>query len=178
MAYTAWSVVYGEQPTAAKWNQLGANDAGFKDGTNIDNLAIVNRHIGNAAVMSKQAKLSIVGADGATVNPLPTTRTDVPSSSLTFNCDVASYLLMTVSSTLQNNVATNAYVLLFVDGVEQGRTVWSQGNGTGGLRFTAANTYRITLAAGSHTIKLQVLADTATSAVAYNPSWWGVLVAQ
>lgn len=32
MAYTAWSVVYGEQPTAAKWNQLGANDAGFKDG--------------------------------------------------------------------------------------------------------------------------------------------------
>lgn len=34
MAYTAWSVVYGEQPTAAKWNQLGANDAGFRDGTN------------------------------------------------------------------------------------------------------------------------------------------------
>lgn len=40
MAYTAWSVVYGEQPTAAKWNQLGANDAGFKDGTNIDAGAI------------------------------------------------------------------------------------------------------------------------------------------
>lgn len=45
MAYTAWSVVFGEQPTAAKWNQLGQNDAGFKDGTNIDNLAILNRHI-------------------------------------------------------------------------------------------------------------------------------------
>jgi hypothetical protein len=45
MAYTAWSVVYGEQPTAAKWNQLGANDAGFKDGTNIDSGAILNRHI-------------------------------------------------------------------------------------------------------------------------------------
>lgn len=40
MAYTAWSVVYGEQPTAAKWNQLGQNDAGFKDGSNIDPLAI------------------------------------------------------------------------------------------------------------------------------------------
>lgn len=40
MAYTAWSVVYGEQPTAAKWNQLGTNDAGFKDGTNIDAGAI------------------------------------------------------------------------------------------------------------------------------------------
>lgn len=45
MAYTAWSVVFGEQPTAAKWNQLGANDAGFKDGTNIDNNAILDRHI-------------------------------------------------------------------------------------------------------------------------------------
>lgn len=45
MSYTAWSVVFGEQPTAAKWNQLGQNDAGFKDGTNIDDSAILNRHI-------------------------------------------------------------------------------------------------------------------------------------
>lgn len=40
MAYVAWSVVFGEQPSAAKWNQLGTNDAGFKDGTNIDASAI------------------------------------------------------------------------------------------------------------------------------------------
>lgn len=50
MAYTAWSVVFGEQPTAAKWNQLGENDAGFKDGTNIDNLAILTRHIADSNV--------------------------------------------------------------------------------------------------------------------------------
>lgn len=29
MTYTAWSVVFGEQPSAAKWNQLGENDAHF-----------------------------------------------------------------------------------------------------------------------------------------------------
>lgn len=29
MAYTAWSVVFGEQPSAAKWNILGTNDAHF-----------------------------------------------------------------------------------------------------------------------------------------------------
>lgn len=40
MAYTAWSVVFGEQPSAAKWNILGTNDAGFKDGSNIDPSAI------------------------------------------------------------------------------------------------------------------------------------------
>lgn len=45
MAYTTWSVVFGEQPTAAKWNQLGQNDAGFKDGTNIDNAAIKKAHL-------------------------------------------------------------------------------------------------------------------------------------
>lgn len=29
MAYTSWSVVFGEQPSASKWNQLGTNDAHF-----------------------------------------------------------------------------------------------------------------------------------------------------
>lgn len=50
MAYTAWSVVFGEQPTAAKWNQLGTNDAGFKDGTNFDADIIKSKHIDWAAV--------------------------------------------------------------------------------------------------------------------------------
>lgn len=29
MAYASWSVVFGEQPSAAKWNILGTNDAFF-----------------------------------------------------------------------------------------------------------------------------------------------------
>lgn len=33
MAYSSWSVVFGEQPSAAKWNILGNNDASFNDGT-------------------------------------------------------------------------------------------------------------------------------------------------
>lgn len=40
MAYAAWSVVFGEQPSAAKWNILGANDASFNDGTGIAASAI------------------------------------------------------------------------------------------------------------------------------------------
>jgi hypothetical protein len=35
MAYSSWSVVFGEQPSTAKWNILGANDASFNDGTGI-----------------------------------------------------------------------------------------------------------------------------------------------
>ena len=33
MSYTSWSVIYGEQPSAAKWNILGTNDAEFDQRT-------------------------------------------------------------------------------------------------------------------------------------------------
>ncbi len=39
MAYASWSVVFGEQPSAAKWNILGTNDASFNDGTGIGALS-------------------------------------------------------------------------------------------------------------------------------------------
>jgi hypothetical protein len=35
MAYAVWSVVFGEQPSAAKWNILGTNDADFNTRTTI-----------------------------------------------------------------------------------------------------------------------------------------------
>lgn len=40
MAYASWSVVFGEQPSASKWNILGTNDASFNDGTGIAASAI------------------------------------------------------------------------------------------------------------------------------------------
>lgn len=40
MAYATWSVSFGEQPSAAKWNILGTNDASFNDGTGIGTNAI------------------------------------------------------------------------------------------------------------------------------------------
>lgn len=40
MSYQTWSVVYGEQPSATKWNILGQNDESFNDGTGIGNGAI------------------------------------------------------------------------------------------------------------------------------------------
>lgn len=35
MAYASWSVVFGEQPSAAKWNILGTNDAAFNAGAGV-----------------------------------------------------------------------------------------------------------------------------------------------
>lgn len=63
MAYTDWEVVAFEQPTAAKWNQLGENDAGFKDGTNFDDGIILERHIGDGEVTApKRSEVIKVGA--------------------------------------------------------------------------------------------------------------------
>lgn len=50
MAYVSWSVVFGEQPSAAKWNILGTNDASFNDGTGIADDAIIARHLADGIV--------------------------------------------------------------------------------------------------------------------------------
>lgn len=39
MAYASFSVIFGEQPSAAKWNILGTNDSSFNDGTGIASLS-------------------------------------------------------------------------------------------------------------------------------------------
>lgn len=54
MAYASWSVVFGEQPTAAKWNILGTNDASFNDGTGI----------GNDVITATKIDWATTGADG------------------------------------------------------------------------------------------------------------------
>lgn len=53
MSYQSWSVVFGEQPSAAKWNILGTNDASFNDGTGIASLAT------NVTAISNPYKFSV-----------------------------------------------------------------------------------------------------------------------
>lgn len=53
-AYNSWSVVFGEQPSAAKWNILGANDAAFNNGTGIGNL-----EVGGVTAVKNDYKFSV-----------------------------------------------------------------------------------------------------------------------
>lgn len=48
--YAAWSVIAGEQPTAAKWNILGSNDAAFNNGNGFEDGILIARHFANNAV--------------------------------------------------------------------------------------------------------------------------------
>lgn len=54
MAYQAWSVVFGEQPSAAKWNILGTNDASFNDGTGIGTNVLNDSTLKYGKVRSRQ----------------------------------------------------------------------------------------------------------------------------
>lgn len=58
MAYAAVVFTAGEQPTTAKWNQLGENDARLKDGTAIDSAAITNAKLADGAVTSRKSALT------------------------------------------------------------------------------------------------------------------------
>lgn len=87
MAYTAWSVVAFEQPTAAKWNQLGENDAGFKNATNIDDDAILSRHVNI---------IPTTDANGWRVTDLGTAK--IYSKRITFSQTISGAVVVTLSS--------------------------------------------------------------------------------
>lgn len=59
MAYVSWSVVFGEQPSAAKWNILGTNDASFNDGTGITSLGSPSKIVFSGAKVTKSTTQSI-----------------------------------------------------------------------------------------------------------------------
>ncbi len=50
MSYTPWSVAYAEQPSSAKWNELGANDAYFE--------AIHQDHLANGDLLGFASRTS------------------------------------------------------------------------------------------------------------------------
>lgn len=77
MAYNTVTFVAFEQPTAAKMNLLGENDAGFRDGTNISNDVILARHIdwastgANGGIWGEELQ-RVLGSGSSTTLTLPT----------------------------------------------------------------------------------------------------------
>ena len=70
MAYASWSVVFGEQPSTAKWNILGTNDASFANGTGIANIATNTTAISNPYKFSvyRNAAQNLSASVGTKIN--------------------------------------------------------------------------------------------------------------
>ena len=117
MSYTSWSVVFGEQPSASKWNILGTNDASFNDGTGIADNAILNRHLSSGIVTPNELDLdpadSFVFTDQTTTS---TTYADLATAqSVTVNIGANGLALVLWSGGIYN-VAAQKYIGVAVSG--------------------------------------------------------------
>lgn len=84
MAYTSWSVVFGEQPSATKWNILGSNDASFNDGTGIGDGVITPVKWSNPYCFSAYA------SSGTSISDNSPTKVDFATENYDLNNNFAS----------------------------------------------------------------------------------------
>lgn len=112
MPYTAWSVTFGEVPTAAKWNQLGTNDAYFDSlvgsGTAWTTWApsYANLTIGNATVVAKYQqfgktvhyRLEIVFGNTSAMGTAPTFSLPVTATTYQTNTVIGGHAVFDASA--------------------------------------------------------------------------------
>lgn len=109
MAYTSWSVVFGEQPSAAKWNILGTNDAAFNDGSGFSWATTTYTNPGTAGGTNSFFYYNIGGikhfwgitANQTSNNAAPTYGITLPSSYFTTVKDVQATAINMTGDTRQ-----------------------------------------------------------------------------
>jgi hypothetical protein len=142
MAYASWSVVFGEQPSAAKWNILGTNDASFNDGTGLN----------SGSVQQQVNTLSTAVATGTTLIPaddtIPqNTEGDQYLTQAITPKNTANTLIIEAAIWGSSSVITHLAAALFQDSTANALAAASVYQGTG---FGEAIIYlRHTMAAGT-----------------------------
>lgn len=151
MVYTAWSVVFGEQPSASKWNQLGTNDAHFYSFLG-DDLAwqswtptFANWTIGtggSAGTTATYTKIgrtvhgkirSVLGTSGQSVGTDPTFTLPVTAAALSGNPNIGTVRFL--------DAGTEEYPgsVLITDTTHGGLYVWGAGGGAVNEASAASN---------------------------------------
>lgn len=100
MAYASWSVVFGEQPSAAKWNILGTNDASFNDGTGIGTNAIAAASLATSAIK--------LGYTATTSNFVTSSATPVQITGLTSTVTIPAGSRSIEISAMVGNISVDA----------------------------------------------------------------------
>lgn len=158
MSYSSWSVVYGEQPSAAKWNILGTNDASFNDGTGIADGVVASEKL-NATIACKayrSAAFNITGAGGVEKIPLDAESFDLGSDWDTTNgrfvTPVTGYYQ--VNATIRaTSVNANGVLVVEID-VDGGAVAFNSSPGTVNLQSMSCSISDIIYATSGQHIEL------------------------
>lgn len=156
MAYTAWSVTFGEQPSPAKWNILGTNDASFNDGTGIGTNAIQAASLDTDAIT--------LGYAQATSDQTISSSTDLTNLSVAVTvpaggrrCRITGYIPYIDTASGAN--AVNLDIKESTTVLSRCRTNLANNTAEGPLMAS----YSAVLGAGAHTYKLTGAVDVATN---------------
>lgn len=171
MAYSAFSVSFGEQPSQAKWNILGTNDASFNDGTGIaglyKNLLTADSNPYKFSVHKSAAQTGIVD-NTLTKVTFDTEKFDTNNNfaSSTYTAPVAGFYQVNVYATLLSpaNNAFQGVVHLYKNGASiQATNSYPTSGGTS--VYLNGNISHLVQLAANDTLEVYVLMDVTTSTV-------------
>ena len=134
MAYTSWSVISGEIPTASKWNILGTNDASFNDGTGIGTNAVAAASLATSAITLGYTQIT---SNFTTTSASYTALTGL-SQAVTIPSGSRRVLIHVFVSEFSTSSAANPYISIW-DGTVGSGTQLSQGgyySSVGGAQTT------------------------------------------
>ena len=154
MSYNAWAVTFGEQPSIAKWNILGTNDAGFYDGTNLPTSSA-----DKATVATSETTTATTATDLATTGP-----------SVTLTVGATGKVLLIGSFATENSTTTargRGYYVLSGANVVAATEFMGDRSPTSTQSIYCSGTVLLTgLNAGSTTFKLQYATTASTQTFA------------
>jgi len=176
-----WNVVAFEQPTAAKWSQLGENDDALSDGTGIQTGVILTEHLEEKAIQHRKLEYGSLfkGVSSLTASPIPTSETDISGSSIAFTPDVACTVLIFFGGHFQLNSGGDrqARMYLNVDGSNVDSIYNRDTPGSAEGHADLSRIYKTTMTSASHTVKLRGLANTGSVMALDGAFWFAFLMA-
>ena len=172
--YTAITFVANEQPTTAKWNLIGSNDASFNNGNGFEDGIIINRHLGTAAVsVDKMAagSLELGFVNGGSAGVIPNAYTTYATVTATSKGGKVRAVAHANLHDGNSGSPRTGHIRILCDGVDMGNTdrIWRTNSN---YDYQNPSTMgESTPSAGSHTWVFQVLADTANATILDNYSF-------
>jgi len=152
MAYASWSVVFGEQPSTAKWNILGTNDASFANGTGIASLAT------NTTAISNPYKFSVYRNTSQSISGFTKISWDTEDYDTnnnftggTYTVPVTGFYAFTAKGDITNagSVQQRMFISLYKNGSEIKRGDDTTAAGTANIPVTSNITAFLSLTAGN-----------------------------